>query len=229
MKQIDIPYCPGISQKDGLEKVSSVLDDFPCHNIDIHSWPVFNYSPQTRFTIVHNGNCIFIKFRVIENYLKVTYHNSNDPVYNDSCVEFFISIDNDEEYYNFEFNCIGTCLSAFGTKMKNQRQYLPDAVINKIKRQSIIKAGLTTPQGLICWELTIALPIDVFYYHKIESLEGLNCRANFYKCGDALPEPHFVAWNEIKSDEPNFHLPEFFGKLSFNEYDLPALDKTAAC
>ena len=222
MKQIDIPYCSEVGKNDSFEKVSSILDDYQFHDIDIHSWPGSRYFPQTRFSIVHNGESIFIKFHVTEDYLKVTYHHSNDPVYNDSCVEFFISIDNENEYYNFEFNCIGTCLSAFGTKIKTERRYLPHSVISKIKRQSIIKAGVNTPEGLICWELTIAIPIEVFSYHNIETLEGLNCRANFYKCGDALPEPHFVAWNEIKSEEPNFHLPEFFGKLSFSEYPLPA-------
>jgi hypothetical protein len=47
-------------------------------------------------------------------------------------------------------------------------------------------------------------------------MKGKKCRANFYKCGDDLPEPHFLAWNMINTEEPDFHRPEFFGTLEFN-------------
>jgi hypothetical protein len=39
--------------------------------------------------------------------------------------------------------------------------------------------------------------------------------ANFYKCGDELPTPHFLSWNPIEWKEPSFHRPEQFGKLIF--------------
>jgi hypothetical protein len=37
--------------------------------------------------------------------------------------------------------------------------------------------------------------------------------ANFYKCGDETPEPHFLSWNPIDLPKPNFHVPQFFGQL----------------
>jgi hypothetical protein len=46
-------------------------------------------------------------------------------------------------------------------------------------------------------------------------LKGKTCRANFYKCGDDLPEPHFLSWNNIIADKPDFHLPQYFGTLTF--------------
>lgn len=39
--------------------------------------------------------------------------------------------------------------------------------------------------------------------------------ANFYKCGDKLQTPHFLSWNPINLEKPNFHCPEFFGTLNF--------------
>ena len=39
--------------------------------------------------------------------------------------------------------------------------------------------------------------------------------ANFYKCGDKLQTPHFLSWNPIDLEKPNFHCPEFFGMLRF--------------
>jgi hypothetical protein len=35
---------------------------------------------------------------------------SNQQVYEDSCVEFFVAPSNDGIYFNFEFNAIGTIL-----------------------------------------------------------------------------------------------------------------------
>ena len=50
---------------------------------------------------------------------------------------------------------------------------------------------------------------------SIESLKGVCATANFYKCGDDLPEPHFVSWNKIEAPTPNFHLPKYFGEIEF--------------
>ncbi|WP_091380560.1 carbohydrate-binding family 9-like protein [Mucilaginibacter mallensis] len=30
-----------------------------------------------------------------------------------------------------------------------------------------------------------------------------------------MPQPHFLAWNNIESEHPNFHLSDFFGKALF--------------
>ena len=61
----------------------------------------------------------------------------------------------------------------------------------------------------------MAIPLSIFIHHSFSSLSGKEGRVNFYKCGDQLPVPHFVAWNNIQSAEPNFHLPEFFGEIYF--------------
>jgi hypothetical protein len=67
----------------------------------------------------------------------------------------------------------------------------------------------------VYWELSVAIPSNVFIHHLIPSLSGQKGRVNFHKCGDQLPVPHFLAWNNIQSAEPNFHLPEFFGEIYF--------------
>ena len=40
-------------------------------------------------------------------------------------------------------------------------------------------------------------------------------KANFYKCGDELQTPHFLSWNPIQIEQPDFHRPDFFGTLEF--------------
>ena len=65
------------------------------------------------------------------------------------------------------------------------------------------------------WNLALIIPVEAFFHHAIISLEGMPMRANFYKCGDKLTKPHFLSWQKITVDHPDFHRPEFFGSLLF--------------
>ena len=38
---------------------------------------------------------------------------------------------------------------------------------------------------------------------------------NIYKCGDLLPQPHFVTLFPIQAPQPDYHRPEFFQPLPF--------------
>ena len=40
---------------------------------------------------------------------------------------------------------------------------------------------------------------------------------NFYKCGDKQVEPHYLSWNPVLTDNPDFHRPEYFGKVIFED------------
>ena len=215
MKEIEIPYCLEKSKDVDIGIISSLLDQQKFSKIDIGSWPEYSYKPSITFTMAHSGDCIFMKFKVIERHTQATYRHNNAPVSKDSCVEFFISLDGGSDYYNFEFNCIGTCKAGYGTKNRNERNYLSDDIIDRITRQASIRTGGNDSGGLIAWELTVAIPVGVFCYDSLQSFKGLKSRANFYKCGDDLPEPHFIVWNEVKAQTPDFHLPEFFGKIHF--------------
>ncbi|MEX1241060.1 MAG: carbohydrate-binding family 9-like protein [Cyclobacteriaceae bacterium] len=215
MKQIEIPYSEVLSKDGDLGEVSTFLDQLEFANIETQSWPEFPYKPEISFAMAHSGDCIFMKFNVLERFIQAIHRNSNEPVSQDSCVEFFIALDNGGDYYNFEFNCIATCKAAFGTKNRQDREYLSDEIIDQISRQVLIRKGPEHTDGSVAWELTVAIPLQVFCFSDITSFKGLKGRANFYKCGDNLPEPHFIVWNEVKAPKPDFHLPEFFGKINF--------------
>jgi hypothetical protein len=65
------------------------------------------------------------------------------------------------------------------------------------------------------WQITVAVPWNVFFKHNLNPASGTKMRGNFYKCGDELSVPHFVSWTKIKTEKPSFHNPEFFGGLEF--------------
>ncbi|MCU7549258.1 carbohydrate-binding family 9-like protein [Chitinophagaceae bacterium LB-8] len=186
------------------------LDSLERHKIDQVSWSSYPYQPEVAFAIAHKEERIFLKYFVKEKSIRAVTKNINGSVWEDSCVEFFISFD-DKGYYNLEFNCEGVALVGFG-KEKSKRELVSVDLIKKINTQSVIRKER---DGLIYWELSISIPLDVFVHHTLTTINGKQCRANFYKCGDLLPEPHFISWSRISSAEPNFHLPQFFGTLRF--------------
>ncbi len=54
------------------------------------------------------------------------------------------------------------------------------------------------------WELTAAIPLKIFSYFEITSLQNRECRADFYKCVGLLTEHYFAACNNIIYTEPNY-------------------------
>lgn len=204
---------PFLEDCNSFQEIDAVLLALPAHKIDQVSWSAYPYLPDVGFKIAYTRESIILEYEVKEKHLKAVYLKANDPVYKDSCVEFFISFDK-EHYYNFEFNSLGTALVGYGTADKDTRLRLPSELIEKIITRSVVntskKKGTDNE-----WTLQLQIPFSLFYKENIKSLKGIRATANFYKCGDDLPEPHFVSWNKIEVPEPNFHLPEYFGEIEF--------------
>lgn len=195
-----------------VNDISFLMDRFKRNILDNTPWIEYSYKPSVEFAIAYNDNNIFLKYYVAENSIRAVNTAINSAVWEDSCVEFFIRFEDDNAYYNFEFNCIGTVLVGYGDS-KVGRLLLPEELISNIICRSVIVKDPSSTN--VHWELTIAIPNTLFFYNKIDSLKGKRCAANFYKCGDQLPVPHFISWSNILSSEPNFHLPEFFGAIHF--------------
>ena len=210
MKKITIPFFDNIV---GFEEFDSAFQSLPSHIIDQVSWSEYPYLPDVNFKIAYTSQSILLEYKVQEKHLKSIYLKTNQPVYKDSCVEFFISFDK-THYYNFEFNSLGTALVGYGTEDRSLRQHLPVELIEKIKTNSIVNPSKAEGEVNV-WTLQLEIPFELFYQSSIETLKGIRATANFYKCGDDLPEPHFVSWNKIEAPEPNFHLPQYFGEIEF--------------
>jgi hypothetical protein len=215
MKQLEVPFLSGLDRSTPIEDISLLLDRQQKHPIGIAPWKAFSHKPEVHFALAHANDCLFLKFYVKEKSLQARYSKINEPVYQDSCVEFFIAFNGEEEYYNFEFNCLGTCLSGYGMGAK-EREILPEGIIARIKSLSSIKQINAHQQQAFVWRLSLMIPIEAFCLHEFTQLRGTVSRVNFYKCGDNLPERYYLSWNHIKSEEPDFHLPEFFGQITFN-------------
>lgn len=212
MMQLRVPFHATIQPADDLTTIAAALRIPEKQPLAFAPWSNDPFKPDVSFSIAYNASQLFLQYAVTEAHLQAAHGKTNEPVYQDSCVEFFISFDEGASYYNFEFNCIGTILAGYGPS-RTERSWLPENLLQTIRCQSIIQRG--DREKKVQWELTIALPVQVFCFHSFSSLRGINARANFYKCGDNLPVPHFLAWSNIESSKPDFHAPQFFGTLLF--------------
>jgi len=213
MNTIAIPFLAGVNPHTTAEELLANMAPLAATELKEVPWKDFPYRPAVHFKIAHTATGILLLYEVQEKHVKAVYRNTNDPVYKDSCVEFFLSFDG-SNYYNLEFSCIGTGLIGYGPAQKSQRKRLPRETIEQVKTYSSIAAE-PSENGDTEWRLLLHIPLAVFEAHPIGSLAGVRCTGNFYKCGDDLPEPHYVAWNPIDNPTPNFHLPQYFGELVF--------------
>lgn len=196
------------------EKLSEQLDkaNVPFQRIDTVNWETYPYCPETSFRIAHNGEAIFLNYQVNEADIKAVCDRDNGRVWEDSCVEFFISF-NEGSYYNIECNCIGKILIGKGAG-KEGRISLSDVLLKRVNRWSSL-GDLAVENRSGKWEVSLIIPDEIFFPEMTHLFDNAKARGNFYKCGDCLQTPHFLSWNPIQSETPDFHRPEFFGELRF--------------
>lgn len=212
---MQIPFIDSITHNTEIEKVSQLLDALPQFPINHQSWEGYQSNCETNFVVAHAGDVICLKFFVKEDVIKVNTYQTNGSVHKDNCVEFFVAFGTQKKYFNIEFNCTGICLIGFGARRMN-RILLDEKLIEHV--QTLIKISSTPVNSTTkySWEITAVLPIEIFEAANLHSFNDLTAYGNFFKCGDDLPQPHFYSWNKIEAKKPDFHLPEFFGELSFS-------------
>lgn len=211
-KQLDIHEFHTLDNMD-LENVSDFLEqEAEKHSIDCRNWgDKYPYHPVTIFTIAHSSKYIYVDFFVRGNYLRAMNYTNNSPVSEDSCVEFFLQVPGQDEYWNFEFNCIGT-INASHRVTRPEPKRLTAEEISQIKTYaSCGTRPFEEMEGLFAWNLTIAIPFSLIGICEQNLPEYI--MGNFYKCGSKTSLPHFLSWSPIIYPKPDFHRPEFFGKL----------------
>jgi len=199
-------------------EVPAIMDSaaIPFVGISNVNWPEsYPYKPCAEFRIAHTGTSILLHYRVEESSIRAVAEQDNGRVWEDSCAEFFFMPADDGLYYNVESNCAATILLGAGID-RHGREKAPATLLTQIDRwTSLGRQCFDTKEAPREWQMALVVPKESFFKHELKDLSGLEARANFYKCGDLLPTPHFLSWNKIASAAPDFHRPEFFGKLHF--------------
>lgn len=139
-----------------------------------------------------------------------TYTQINDPVYEDSCMEFFCNYAGDE-YVNIELNSVGAACMQIGSARADRR------TLSEILDKPI---AITTEVKDDEWSVMSEMPIEtlrVLYGDLIKDdlfVSGYTFSGNFYKTGGvSTGNEHYASWNEVGTEGPDFHQPAYFGKF----------------
>ncbi|QZE14785.1 hypothetical protein K4L44_02685 [Halosquirtibacter laminarini] len=201
-----------IAAPKNMIEAASALEKLTLHKVDTVNWTDYPVQPDVTFHIAHDDTAFYLHFQVKKEKVSALTTETNGEVYEDSCCEFFFAPD-DQGYYNLEMNAIGTFLFGYGAGRDRVRI---DA--EKLSGIKVFSSLGTTPvehtENVTEYTLTAKLPFDAFVNHPNFQLNKEQYKGNFFKCGDKTPEMHFVTWNPIKTEQPDYHRPEFFGDLN---------------
>ncbi len=212
IKTISIPRIDAIENIQH-DNIINILEEKGFRTIiDSNNWSKeFPYCPLSSFTTAHDGKYIYIDFFVRCNYLKAENYENNSPVSQDSCVEFFVAPKGDNHYWNFEFNCIGTINASHRTERKNPTRLNDEELAQVLRYASCGNKPFQELEGIFSWNLLVAIPLSLIGIEY--SGMPIEMKGNFYKCASGCTQPHYLSWNPIFTEKPDFHRQEFFGNI----------------
>jgi len=167
------------------------------------------YYPKAWAKVCHDGEKFYVKFRAEEDKILGTLRNYNDPVSENSCVEFFVNPYPHvrEDYMNFETNCLGALLLGFGYIKPRGRLWhiLPEefGIVTTVKDPADYNGEY--------WEINGSIPFSII--NSVYGAEGLGSgskmRGNFFTVCAHPDYKHAGTWNPT----PGFHDRFGFGEL----------------
>ena len=113
MRKLHIPLFDLSSIEPVASRIDQLLRSGAVAQIDRLNWPeAYPMSLPTTVTVAHDGVKLYLCFRVEGEQLRVMHTRDFDPVWQDSCVEFFVQSEGEDTYRNFECNALGAMLAA---------------------------------------------------------------------------------------------------------------------
>jgi hypothetical protein len=208
-------------------EINAVWDKMPWNEIepvqlDHYMGDKPGHFPFTQAKVAYDNAAIYVIFRVEDRYVKASYNKNQDPVYFDSCVEFFFTpgTDINKGYFNLEMNCGGTMMFHHQIEPRTDQTLICDQHIE------LVDVAHTLPEIVdpeidrdTTWIVEYRIPFSVLdEYHSFPRPEaGSVWRVNFYKCADQTSHPHWLTWAPVFFPRPDFHLPQYFGLLEFQK------------
>jgi len=206
MTELKIPYLhemvwenPSIINE-RLKALGTVID------IAEINWRDFPHHPGVKVYLGYCDQRLWLHYLVSGDFVRALCRQDQEPVWQDSCVEFFLK--QGDIYRNFEFNSLGVCLSAFGPDRNGRKSLDHESMAQILRFPSLTIESLPSESVPTDWSLTVGLPLNLLGLNA-----GSKFLANFYKCGDETNVPHYISWSAINTLLPDFHRPEFFAPV----------------
>jgi hypothetical protein len=180
-----------------------------------------DHRPEVSVRLLYDNSALWTRFFVTDKYVRCLHTGFQEPVYQDSCCEFFLEPATTTGYFNIEINAVGALLISHITDPRRTadslagQQLLGNAVNNALTRWTTLE-GVIDPEipGPITYEVVYSLPYALLGEGVAVPVAGDTWKGNFYKCSENSSHPHWGAWAPI-GEKLDYHQPDKFGMLEF--------------
>lgn len=193
-----------------ITKVSGDIDwsKIPTAPIDQVLWTK-DTGVRAQGQLCYDEENLYVHLSAVEKNIRAENTEPLSPVWEDSCLEFFFKMKDSDNYFNFEVNPNGCMCIQYGPEKTDR-----DDIVRRDGDEYFDTHTDRTKDG---WEVYYRIPLQFFRIICPDYQFGGELLANLYKCGDKAQPKHYLSWNKINLPEPNFHCPEFFGRMIFEE------------
>lgn len=172
-------------------------------------WGLDAYIGSVYAQVAYDDEGFTVRFTVGESNPLREKKQHLEFVHEDSCVEFFVNFlpEESDKYINFEVNAAGAMNVAFRS---NRNDGVP------LMLEEIESFHITPQIQEENWSVTYKIGYDFIkkYYPEFDMKRCDYIKGNFYKCGDKTEIEHYLSYFKVETEQPDFHRPEFFGKIS---------------
>lgn len=180
--------------------------------IDKVNWGYDEYKNEVYLQLSYDDEGINVKFTVNEKNPRREEKEHLNPVHLDSCVEFFVNFTpkTSNHYINFETNANGTMNVSYRTDRYNSQN---------LELFEIESFNITPAIYDEYWTVSYKIGFSfIKKYYKDFQID--NCDyiiGNIYKCGEGTDIQHFLSHFKVNCETPDFHRPEYFGKIKIEK------------
>ena len=198
-----------------------VWQDVEALEVGLPHWPTQSeYFPCTEAKLQYGPENLYLIFRVQDRYVRAAATDIHGEVWKDSCVEFFFSPYQvqGQSYLNLEINCCGVPLMQHHDGPRTGTRFVDADLCRSIEIAASLRGPIETEMTEpLVWTVEYCLPYAILepFPEFVKPAPGVCWRANFYKCADDSSHPHWLAWAPIRQEQPDFHRPDYFGRLQF--------------
>lgn len=194
-----------------IETLADFFDTYLELPIACVNWQGYAEPPKAKAHLAYvDGNGLAVRLFSNETDLIATVNTPDGMVCRDSCLEAFIDFapKTGKGYINFEINPFAALHEAVGGG-RHGRTFTREMGVTPTE-------PITSVSG-DGWEamFIVTLPHIEAIYGVSELKKGDVIKANFYCCADDMPSgAYYASAFPIKSEQPDYHRPEFFAELT---------------
>jgi len=171
--------------------------------IDDYPWGGY-YTPDARANVEWDEGGLWVTMCAREETISAHETQFGGAVCRDSCLEFFVNPcpSAQDKYINIEINPRGTMHIGVGAGREER------LVLDSMPEDMHLSvSGHHDGWWAVRYYLSNALMEKLCGAKPEKVMAG-----NFYTCDETI-HPHFGTWSPVKAMMPDFHRPEYFGRL----------------